>query len=236
MRPETGRSHTIVCYDAASDQSVACSLVGVEMRKGEQTHQEIIHKAARIFNQKSYEGTALSDLMAATGLEKGGIYRHFDSKQQLAAEAFDYAWNLALDTRFAGTETISNTVDRLKQIVRNFWDRRAGLVSGGCPLLNTAIDSDDGNPQLREKARRALGSWLDRLESIIEEGQRRGEIRGDIDSAELATLIVSTLEGSLMVSRLQRRDEARNWARHHLEEYLETKVRARRAKPGGENR
>lgn len=38
---------------------------------------------------------------------------------------------------------------------------------------NTAIDSDDGNPRLREKARGALASWLDRLESIIEEGQRQ---------------------------------------------------------------
>ena len=206
-----------------------------KMRKGERTRQEIIRKAAPIFNQKGYEGAALSDLMAATGLEKGGIYRHFDSKQQLAAEAFDFAWNLALDSRFDGTQTISNTVDRLEQIVRNFWDRRAGLVPGGCPLLNTAIDSDDGNPQLREKARRALGCWLERLRAIIEEGQRRREIRGDIDSAELTTMIVSTLEGSLMVSRLQRRDEVRDWASHHLEEYLETKVRAGQAKMGAHN-
>jgi TetR/AcrR family transcriptional regulator, transcriptional repressor for nem operon len=126
------------------------------MRKGEQTRQEIVRKAAPIFNQKGYEGAALSDLMEAIGLEKGGIYRHFDSKRQLAAEAFDYAWKLALDKRFEGTQAISNTVDRLKQIVRNFRERRAGLVPGGCPLLNTAIDSDDGNPQLREKARRLL--------------------------------------------------------------------------------
>jgi TetR/AcrR family transcriptional regulator, transcriptional repressor for nem operon len=206
------------------------------MRKGEQTRRDIIRKAAPIFNQKGYEGAALSDLMQATGLEKGGIYRHFDSKQQLAGEAFDYAWNLALDTRFQGTRTILNTVDRLKQIVRNFWNRRAGLVPGGCPLLNTAIDADDGNPQLRERARRALRSWLDRLESIIKEGQRRREIRGDVDSAELATLIVSTLEGSLMVSRLQGKDKPRDWASHHLEEYLDTKVRAGRATPGAENR
>jgi TetR/AcrR family transcriptional repressor of nem operon len=203
------------------------------MRKGEQTRQDIIRKAAPIFNQKGYDGAALSDVMEATGLEKGGIYRHFDSKEELAAEAFDYAWKVALDTRFEGTQAISNTVDRLKQIVRNFWERRAGLVPGGCPLLNTAIDADDGNPQLREKARRALSSWLDRLRSIIKEGQRRGEIRGDIDSGELATLIVSTLEGSSMVSRLQRKDDPRDWACHHLEEYLETKVRAAREKPTG---
>jgi TetR/AcrR family transcriptional regulator, transcriptional repressor for nem operon len=223
LQPETARSHQTV---HGGKQHV---------RKGDQTRQEIIRKAAPLFNQKGYEGMALSDLMQATGLEKGGIYRHFDSKQQLAAEAFDYAWNRALDTRFEGTQTISHTVDRLKQIVRNFWDRRAGLVPGGCPLLNTAIDSDDGNLRLREKAQRALDSWLDRLRSIIEEGQRRGEIRSDIDSSELATLIVGTLEGSLMLSRLQRKDDPRDWASRHLEEYLETKVRAGRAKAGAHN-
>jgi len=126
------------------------------VRKGEQTRQEIIRKAAPIFNQKGYDGAALSDLMRATGLEKGGIYRHFESKEELAGDAFDHAWKIAIETRFEGTEQIPNTVDRLKQIVRNFRDRRTGLVPGGCPLLNTAIDSDDGNPQLRAKARQAL--------------------------------------------------------------------------------
>jgi TetR/AcrR family transcriptional regulator, transcriptional repressor for nem operon len=203
------------------------------MGKGEQTRQEIIRKAAPIFNQRGYDGAALSDLMRATGLEKGGIYRHFESKQQLAAEAFDYAWELALNARFEGTQEISNTVDRLKLIVRNFRDRRAGLVPGGCPLLNTAIDSDDGNPQMRGKARRALSSWLGRLRSVIEEGQRRGEVL-DVDSLELATLIVSTLEGSLMVSRLQRKDDPRDLACRHLEEYLETSVRAKESKTRAE--
>jgi len=202
------------------------------VRKGEQTRREIIRKAAPIFNQKGYDGAALSDLMRATGLEKGGIYRHFESKQQLAGEAFEHAWKMAMDARFEGTQEIPNTVDRLKQIVRNFRDRRAGLVPGGCPLLNTAIDSDDGNPQLRARARRALTWLLDHLQSIAEEGRKRSEVRSDVDSAKLATLIASTLEGSLMVSRLQRKEEPLDLACHHLEEYLETKVRARQLKAG----
>jgi TetR/AcrR family transcriptional repressor of nem operon len=202
------------------------------VRKGEQTRQEIIRKAAPIFNQKGYDGAALSDLMRATGLEKGGIYRHFESKQELAGDAFDHAWKIAMDARFEGTEEILNTVDRLQQIVRNFRDRRTGLVPGGCPLLNTAVDSDDGNPKLRAKARQALSSWLDRMQSIAEDGQRRGEVRADVDSAKLATLIASTLEGSLMVSRLQKKEEPRDFAVRHLEEYLESKVRARKSKTG----
>jgi TetR/AcrR family transcriptional repressor of nem operon len=200
------------------------------MRKGEQTRQGIIRKAAPIFNQKGYEGASLSDLMQATGLEKGGIYRHFDSKQQLAAEAFDHAWNAALDARFDGTGEIPNAVDQLRRIVRNFRDRRAGLVPGGCPLMNTAVDSDDGNPELRAKARQALASWLDRLQEIIERGKQRGEVRSDVDAADLAMLIVSTLEGSLMMRRLQKRDRALELACRHLESYLETNVRAVRSK------
>ncbi len=200
------------------------------MRKGEQTRQEIIRKAAPIFNQRGYDGAALSDLMRATGLEKGGIYRHFDSKQQLAGEAFDYAWKLAIDTRFEGTQDIPDTVDRLRLFVRNFRDRRAGLVPGGCPLLNTAIDSDDGNPQLRKKVRQALDYWLNRLQSIAEEGKQRGEIHSAIDSAELAMLIVSSLEGGLMVSRLQRKDDALDSACSHLEKYLETTTRTHKSK------
>jgi TetR/AcrR family transcriptional repressor of nem operon len=137
-----------------------------------------------------------------------------------------------MDTRFEGTEEIPNTVDRLKQIVRNFRDRRNGLVPGGCPLLNTAIDSDDGNRQLRLKARQALGSWLHRLQTIVREGQQKREIRPDIDPAEFATLIITTLEGSLMVSRLERKPDPLALACRHLEEYLESNVRAQRSKSG----
>jgi len=148
--------------------------------------------------------------LQSEGLRRGGFVRPhasdrlrerrdftaiFESKEQLAAEAFDYAWKLAIDTRFEGTQDVPNAVDRLKLFVRNFRDRRARLVPGGCPLLNTAIDSDDAHPPLRRKARRALDYWLDRLQAIAEEGKRRGEVRSAVDSVELATLIVNSLEG-----------------------------------------
>src|SRR6202167_5973681 len=118
------------------------------MRKGEQTRLEIIRKAAPIFNQKGYDGAALSDLMEATGLEKGGIYRHFDSKEQLAAVAFEYAWQAALGTRMRDLESISDSIEWLRQFITNFVQRRS-TVPGGCPLFNTAVDADDGNPVLR---------------------------------------------------------------------------------------
>jgi len=65
-------------------------------QKASRTRQEIIRKAGfQSFNQKRIRPAAatFSDLMRATGLEKGGIYRHFGSKQELAGRpAFDHAW------------------------------------------------------------------------------------------------------------------------------------------------
>jgi hypothetical protein len=62
---------------------------------------------------------------------------------------------------------------------------------------------------------------------MAEEGQRRREIRSDVDCAELSTLIVGTLEGTLMMSRLNRNDAPLDLACRHLEEYLETRIRTK---------
>ena len=195
------------------------------MRKGEQTRQEIIRKAAPIFNQKGYDGAALSDLMRATGLEKGGIYRHFASKEELAASAFDYAWRETLEARIHDLDSIPNSVDRLKQLIANFVERR-GIIPGGCPLLNTATDTDDGNSVLRERARKALAGWRDYLVQIIRAGVKAREIRPGADAKKLATLIISSLEGAIMVYRLERDEVAMRAVRAHLENYLESEVRA----------
>jgi len=188
------------------------------MTKGEQTRREIVRKAAPLFNQKGFAGTSLSDLMEATGLQKGGIYRHFSSKEELAAESFDYAWQKAVSERLDGLDELTDSVDRLKKI----------LVRGGCPLLNTAVEADDGNPILRARARKALQAWTARLTKVISEGIKERQIRPGVDSLKLAQRIIGSLEGALLISRLTESDAPLREAREILDEYLEQNVRAPR--------
>jgi TetR/AcrR family transcriptional repressor of nem operon len=194
------------------------------MKKGERTRDRIIRQAAPLFNQRGYEGSSMQEIMAATDLEKGGIYRHFSSKQELAARAFDYAWAEAIEARRHNLDNVENSVDKLKQFIANFVERR-GIVPGGCPLLNTAMDSDDGNAVLRARARKALQGWQVFLGSIIAGGVRKGEIRPDIAKAKLANVIIASLEGAIMISRLEQSAGPLRDAQSHLENYLETEVR-----------
>ncbi len=195
------------------------------MTKGEQTRRKIVAAAAPIFNLRGYEGSSLNDLMEATGLKKGGIYRHFTSKEELAAEAFDYTWEAAWNARLLHLDDKANGIEKLKQLIANFVEHRSP-VAGGCPILNTAIDADDGNTVLRARVAKALRSWLSRLQVIVEQAREHRETRPGVDAKAVATLIVASLEGALMMSRLQRNDEALRHVQSHLNRYLDSEVAA----------
>jgi TetR/AcrR family transcriptional repressor of nem operon len=161
--------------------------------------------------------------MAATGLKKGGIYRHFSSKEELAGEAFDYMCSEAWRARMQHLDPEAPGVEQLKQLIESFVHHRLPFP-GGCPILNTAIDADDGNPMLRERVRKALRMWMARLQSIVKTAAKHGEIRRSVKPKTVATLLLATLEGALMISRLERSDDALRRAQQHLNHYLDTEV------------
>ena len=176
------------------------------MTKGELTRQRIIAVAAPIFNRRGYAGCSIAELMEATGLEKGGIYRHFTGKDELAAEAFRYALAQSVKTRTADLGQIEGAVAKLRFGIHRFVTAPSG-VEGGCPLMNTAIDADDGNPVLRELALEGVRAWRERICVIVRDGMERGEIMGGTEARQVANIIIAALEGALMISRLE--DSAR---------------------------
>jgi TetR/AcrR family transcriptional repressor of nem operon len=193
------------------------------MTKGELTRKRIVEAAAPIFNQHGYAGSSLNALMEATGLKKGGIYRHFSGKEELAAEAFDYTWDAAWKARLLHVDEKANGIEKLKQLIANFVERRSP-VPGGCPVLNTAVDADDGNPMLRTRVAKALRSWTGRMQAYVEQAQQQRDAKPGVDPKAVATLIVASLEGALMMSRIQRNDEALRGVQVHLNEYLDKEV------------
>jgi TetR/AcrR family transcriptional repressor of nem operon len=196
------------------------------MRKGERTRQHLVETAARVLNQHGYAGSGLSEVMQETGLAKGGIYRHFGSKEELAVEAFNYAFEQILNLRFSDLDAKSNAVDKLVKYVEGYAAVESPLP-GGCPILNTGIENDDGNPALFQCARKAFDTVVKRLTKIIRDGQIKREARPDIVPGELALFIYSSLEGGIFASRLQ---GSRQWLKivaRFLRDYLETEVRCR---------
>lgn len=191
--------------------------------KGERTRRRVIERCAPVFNTKGYSGASMSDLVRASGLEKGGIYNHFGSKEQLALESFDYAagimhgrFDAALAGKGGALERLFAVVDVLGALVED------PPVAGGCPVLNTAVDSDDAHPALKERAREAMSGWLRLVGRIVKDGKASGELSPDADPRATASVVVATLEGALMLSRLHGEPAHMRRTVEHLKRHLET--------------
>jgi AcrR family transcriptional regulator len=196
------------------------------VRKGQQTRQRILLRAARLFNQKGYHGSSLSDVLRATGLQKGGIYNHFESKEQLAVEAFDTAIQLVarrFEQALAGKR---HGLDRLHAIVDVFRGYAIDPpVPGGCPIMNTAIENDDGNPTLRRRARQAMDQYRAMVRTIVTKGIERGELRANLDPDQVVTLLTAACEGGLMLSKLYDDPGFINATADHLSRYVDQNLR-----------
>src|SRR5579859_6407797 len=116
-----------------------------------------------------------------------------------------------------------NAIERLLAIVSVFQSEVDDPpVAGGCPILNTAIEADDANEVLRDRARTAMDDWRGTIHRIVNRGIERGEIRPTTDADEVASLLIATLEGALMLSNLYKDSVHMQRAAAHMVRYIET--------------
>ncbi len=173
-----------------------------KITKSERTREYIIESTAGIFNTKGYSGTSLSDLTEATKLTKGSIYGNFENKEEVALAAFDYNWKTVQDIvkgEMADKDTYIGKLMVYVSTYESFF--KYPFPKGGCPILNTATESDDTHPALRKKAAEALVLWKNSIIRLVECGKQAGEIKNDTDAEEVALTIMAMIEGIIMITK-----------------------------------
>ncbi len=196
------------------------------LSKSEKTKQFIIEKAAPLFNKKGYAGTSMNDIMVATGLAKGGVYGNFESKDEIAAAAFEYCLSKVKTDLLITINKHSSALDKLYSILgfyKNYTLKPP--VEGGCPILNTAVDADDAYPFLKKKAKKALNDMLGGLQQIIELGIARQEIKPGINSRKASEMIFAQIEGGIMMSKVSDDVNLLNSVLENLKTYIETHLK-----------
>ncbi|WP_394678197.1 TetR/AcrR family transcriptional regulator [uncultured Sphingobacterium sp.] len=176
------------------------------MSKAEQTRQYIIEKTAPIFNKKGYFATSLSDITTATGLTKGSIYGNFKDKDDLATHVYTYqsrkiseAVNQQIIQQKTSLKKLLSFLDFYKDNFKNI------AASGGCPMMNAAVEADDSLSFLTPKVRRSFDLWRQRLILILEEGVASGEFKQHISAENYAITFMAMVEGGILLSKISGR-------------------------------
>ena len=190
------------------------------MKRGERTRRMILEKSAeilykrllRLFYERSRprhgpgEGWYLQPLREQRGAGPGNLRPRGGAARERFRET--------LENREGALERLSAVVD-----VRAVLAEDPPIV-GGCPLLNTAVESDGAHAGLKEKARDAMSGWLRLVGGIVKEGVRSEELEPDADPRYTASGAVATLEGAMMLSKLYDDPVYMRRAAGHLNEHL----------------
>ena len=80
--------------------------------------QEILRTAARLFQQQGYDGTSMNDVAAALKLSKGGLYHHFQSKDEILFDLMSHAMDITEQRVIAPAKTIADPEERLRTVIR----------------------------------------------------------------------------------------------------------------------
>lgn len=165
------------------------------------TRTRMLEATARLLMHRGYYGTALSDIIEASGAPRGSLYFHFPGgKDQLVVEATRQAVE---DTSRFLRATLAEAPGPAEGVRRFFEAAGALLVetgySFGCPVAPVILDAPEALPELEEICREAFEEWLGLFRARFEAaGIPAGR------AASLALLVEAAIEGLLLITRARR--------------------------------
>ena len=172
------------------------------MGKAERTRQFIIEQAAPIFNAKGIAGTTIDDILAATKMAKGGLYGHFESKEEIAIVIVDYLLSKLGDKIASVIAKEKTAIKKIFAFIDLYKDPINSYVDGGCPVLNFGVETDDTNPVIKQKVKAAIEGGQKIFTDIINQGVTNNELSADINADDMGVKIFAMLEGGMVMSRV----------------------------------
>lgn len=176
------------------------------MNKREDKKEAILLAGMAVMKCCGYNGTSVKDIVDAADVPKGSFYNYFESKEQFALDAIEYA---ADESRVHVQALLGDSsIDALERLHRFF---RGGVDCAcnnefkvGCFLGNLCQEMADTSCSIQERLDAALNITSRALATVIAEGQKQGVVAKDLEVAVAAEFLFNAWEGALMRAKAAR--------------------------------
>jgi AcrR family transcriptional regulator len=157
----------------------------------EQARGKIIEHALKMFSERGYYHTRMTDIASDMGVSKGAIYEYFESKEQLFIEAIRHHGEKRARVlrRFLDSGSFKSLS------TAEFFDEMLELRLSSLPLSVDLLRETERNRELRKQFVGLAEEWGQGLLGLIEEMKGRGEIKADVDSSSLSRGILALRDG-----------------------------------------
>jgi TetR/AcrR family transcriptional regulator, transcriptional repressor for nem operon len=165
------------------------------------TRTRLVLSAMQLFWEKGYGSTSVADVLKAAEVNSGSLYHFFPGKQDLLLAVLDAYRDgiqpLLLEPAWRG---ISDPIERIFALLARY---RRSLTDTdcfyGCPIGSLALELHEPDPPVRERLAANFAAWVDAIEQcLVDAGPR---LPRELERRALATFVLTTMEGAVMLAR-----------------------------------
>ncbi|UMB69073.1 TetR/AcrR family transcriptional regulator [Mycobacterium paraterrae] len=176
-------------------------------RKGQLTRDRILAAAAALVYERGVAGTSTEDVQAAAGVSASQLYHYFTDKRSLTHAVVEYQADAILgfqESMLAGLDSL----EALRRWAATIVDiQRGNGFRGGCPLGSLASELAESDSAAREDVAAAYRRWHDAIRSGLSHLRDRGGLVKSADVDKLATALLTSLQGGLLLAQALRDGE-----------------------------
>ena len=169
-------------------------------RRGRASRERIVEQAAELFAERGIAATSVDEVLAAAGAGKGQFYHYFRGRDELAAAAVGFRCAQVVDGLTQALGAVSSLAE-LEQALAGFTAGFEQMGMPGCPIGTLATEVAGRNEEARVQAAAGFDAWERLLADALERMRQRRELRADAPPAMLATGLLASIEGGMVLSQ-----------------------------------
>jgi len=175
--------------------------------KGEKTRARILRSAMSLINTRGYTNTSINDIIEASEVHKGNLYFHFAGKDDLCLALLQEAKNEYLAYLRASIKS-EQPLEKINDVLNAILARHRKMnCIGGCIFGNMALEMSDINPRVSAVIKDVFHEWEQLLAGLLQEARDWGDTDHELDSRSMARFIVASLEGGIMMARVNKNED-----------------------------
>jgi len=189
------------------------------------TRDRLIEAARDLFLRQGYNATGIAQILQAADARSGSLYHFFPTKEDLLLAVLQWyrnnIWSALLGPIF---DRVSDPIERIFALLDGY--RQMLLMTEfthGCPIGNLAIEVCESIPAAREIINENFSNWQTAVQQCIDEAS--GRMPDDVDTKQLATFVLTTMEGGVMLARSYRTLEPFDAAVTQLRDYFDRLIK-----------
>ena len=171
--------------------------------RGRASRERIVERAAELFAERGIAATSVDEVLAAAGAGKGQFYHYFRGRDELAAAAVGHRCAQVVAGLTAALGSVSSLA-ALEQALAGFASDFEHAGMPGCPIGTLATEVAGRNEDARRQAAAGFDAWERLLTDALERMRQRGELRADAVPGVLATGLLASIEGGMVLSQARK--------------------------------